>query len=101
MLERFNFLFPLWAVIFSVIAYYSPNIFIPLKPSIIYLLALVMLGMGMTLNPFDFIKLAHIKTVLFIGLLLQFTLMPLLAWLIGYSLSLSIPLLSGMVILGA
>ena len=101
MLNRFNVFFPLWAILFSAIAYYSPHLFTSLKPSVIYLLAIVMLGMGITLKPADFMQLSHVKKIILAGLTLQFTLMPLLAWLIGLSLNLSIPLLSGMVLVGA
>lgn len=101
MLERFNFLFPLWAVLLSIIAYLAPQIFISLKSSIIYLLAIVMLGMGMTLKPTDFSQLIHIKSIIGVGLILQYTIMPLIAWLLSKSFSLSIPLLTGMVLVGA
>ena len=100
MLHRFNYLFPLWAIVFSAVAYYSPHYFTPLQPIVIYLLAIVMLGMGISLKPADFFQLMYIKTILSIGLVLQFALMPLLAWLIGLSLNLSIPLLSGMILVG-
>lgn len=100
MLNRFNFFFPLWAILLSAIGYYSPHLFTSLKPSVIYLLAIVMLGMGITLKPADFMQLSHIKKIILAGLILQFTFMPLLAWLIGLFLNLSIPLLSGMVLVG-
>ena len=101
MLERFNFLFPFWAVLLSIIAYLAPQFFVSLKSSIIYLLAIVMLGMGMTLKPSDFSQLIHIKSIIVVGLILQYTIMPLIAWLISYSFSLSISLLTGMVLVGA
>ncbi len=101
MLERFNFLFPLWAVLLSIIAYLAPQIFISLKSSIIYLLAIVMLGMGITLKPADFSQLIYLKSIIVVGLILQYSIMPLVAWLISKSFSLSIPLLTGMVLVGA
>jgi len=101
MLHRFNFLFPIWAILFSAIAYYFPENFIPLKPSIIYLLAIIMLGMGITLNIKDFKILLSLKTPILVGLILQFTIMPLSAWLISLELELSLPLLSGMILVGA
>ncbi len=101
MLNRFNFLFPIWAILLSVVAYLNPEIFIPLKPSIIYLLAIVMFGMGITLKPKDFLQLAKLKTILLVGLALQFLIMPLAAWLISLGFSLTTPLLTGMVLVGA
>jgi len=100
MLHRFNFLFPIWAILLSVVAFYLPEYFIPLKPSIIYLLAIVMLGMGITLKLSDFKKLLSLKTLVLVGLILQFSIMPLSAWIIGLTLGLSLPLLAGMVLVG-
>lgn len=101
MLQRFNLFFPLWAILLSAIAYRYPENFISLKSSIIYLLALVMLGMGMTLQFDDFKKLLSLKALILLGLLLQFTIMPLTAWLISIALGLSMPLLTGMLLVGA
>ena len=100
MLHRFNALFPLWAILLSMIAYYLPEFFVPLKPSIIYLLAIVMLTMGITLQLNDFKKLLSLKALILIGLILQFTIMPLSAWLISISMGLSLPLLAGMILVG-
>ena len=101
MLHRFNFLFPIWAILFGIIAYYFPENFIPMKPMIIYLLAIIMLGMGVTLSINDFKILLSLKTLILVGLILQFSIMPLSAWLISIGLGLSLPLLTGMILVGA
>ena len=101
MLNRFNFLFPFWAVLLSVFAYFYPQLFTPFKSYIVYLLAIVMLGMGITLKPENFSQLIHLKSIICVGVILQFTVMPLVAWLLSLSLTLSIPLLAGMVLVGA
>lgn len=101
MLHRFNLLFPVWAILLSIIAYYLPEFFIPFKPSIIYLLAMVMLAMGITLKLSDFKKLLTLKALILLGLILQFTIMPLSAWLIGLAMGLSLPLLTGMILVGS
>ncbi len=100
MLRGFNALFPVWAILFSVIAYFFPEPFTALKPSIIYLLAVVMLGMGITLNFNDFKKLLSLRSLILVGLILQFTIMPLSAWMISLGLGLSLPLLTGMLLVG-
>ena len=41
-------LFPIWALLGSLLAWWLPGFFIPLKASIVPLLGLVMFGMGMT-----------------------------------------------------
>ncbi|MFK7815456.1 MAG: bile acid:sodium symporter family protein [Gammaproteobacteria bacterium] len=100
MLHGFNALFPIWAILFSSIAYFFPDQFIVLKPSIIYLLAFVMLSMGITLNINDFKKLLSLRSLIFVGLVLQFTIMPLSAWIISLGFGLSLPLLTGMLLVG-
>jgi len=101
MINRFNQLFPIWALALSCIAFYFPELFTSLKPSIIYLLALVMLGMGITLKLDDFKNLLSLKHLVLVGLILQFTIMPLSAWLISFTFGLSVPLLTGMILVGA
>lgn len=100
MLHRFNFLFPVWAILLSIFAYYQPEVFIPLKSSIVYLLAVVMFGMGVSLTLDDFKKLLTLKSLILLGIVLQFTIMPLSAWLISLALGLSVPLLTGMLLVG-
>ena len=100
MLHRFNFLFPVWAILLSIFAYYQPEVFIPLKSSIVYLLAVVMFGMGVSLTLDDFKKLLTLKSLILLGIVLQFTIMPLGAWLISLALGLSVPLLTGMLLVG-
>ncbi len=54
MLATLTRLFPLWAVLLSVAAYYSPTTFLGIGPWVAYLLMLIMFGMGVTLNINDF-----------------------------------------------
>ena len=49
-LKLITHLFPVWACLLSAIAFYFPAPFAALKPGIIPLLAVIMLGMGMTLT---------------------------------------------------
>ncbi|MEM7401140.1 MAG: bile acid:sodium symporter family protein [Pseudomonadota bacterium] len=93
-------MFPLWAILLSIIAYQQPEFFIPLKSSIIYLLAIVMLGMGISLTIDDFKNLFSLKLLILFGLVLQFTIMPFSAWMISMALGLSLPLLTGMLLVG-
>ncbi|MCR8921542.1 bile acid:sodium symporter family protein [Dasania sp. GY-MA-18] len=71
--------FPLWAPLAAVAGYLAPDSLTPLKVTIIPLLMLVMLCMGMTLRPADFIAIKRYRSALAAGLLLQFSVMPLLA----------------------
>ena len=94
-------LFPLWAILFSGVAYALPELFAPLKPSIIYLLGVVMFGMGMSLQPSDFSVVFKKPSIVVLGVLLQFGLMPLLAWGISEWMELSLMLTAGMILVGA
>ena len=68
--------------------------------AIIPLLGVIMFGMGLTLSPKDFkIVLSRPKDIL-IGCLAQFTIMPLLAWLLTLAFSLPKELALGVILVG-
>ena len=50
MLATLTRLFPLWALLLSVIAYYTPSTFTPVGPFVPSLLMLIMFGMGVHLK---------------------------------------------------
>ncbi len=101
MINRIMNLFPLWAVLFSILAYSIPDLFAGMKSAIIPLLTLIMFGMGMTLTFQNFIDVLKNPTVLIMGVVLQYLLMPLTAYVIGITLNLSNELIAGMVLVGA
>jgi len=94
-------LFPVWALLLSAIALWQPGLFLPMKPAIIPLLIIIMFGMGMTLTLQDFARVWQQPAVIGLGVLLQFLIMPLAAWLIAHGLQLDTALLIGMVLVGA
>jgi BASS family bile acid:Na+ symporter len=94
-------LFPLWAILFSAIAYVAPSIFTPLKPSLFFLLGLVMFGMGISLKASDFLATLKAPKTIALGLLLQFLCMPFFAWAISSWLQLPLMLMTGMILVGA
>jgi len=94
-------IFPLGAVLLSLVAFSIPELFIPLAPSIVLLLGLVMFGMGITLTAKDFLYVLKRPQIIFLGLFLQFMLMPLLAWLISLTLGLPLLLGAGLILVGA
>ncbi|RLE26129.1 MAG: bile acid:sodium symporter, partial [Actinobacteria bacterium] len=73
-------LFPLWALLGSLLAWMMPGGFAPLKPAIVPLLGLVMFGMGMTLTGRDFLNVLRRPFPVFLGVTMQFLLMPFAAW---------------------
>ncbi len=92
---------PLWAMLFSAVAWLSPQLFMNQKTAIVPLLALVMFGMGLTLTAQDFKRVSERPAIIAFGVLLQYGCMPLFAWLVALALQLDPLLLTGMVLVGA
>jgi len=92
--------FPLYALLISAFACICPQPLAALGDWIVPLLGIIMLGMGTTLSTADFLAAAkHPKAVL-TGMLLQFLLMPLLAWLTARLLHLPREQFIGVVMVG-
>lgn len=64
------------------------------------LLMLVMFGMGLTLNPTDFLMVLKRPKEILIGGIAQFTVMPILAFMLGKLFGLDTALLAGVVLVG-
>ena len=100
MIDKITKLFPLWAILFSVIAYYYDSFFAGFKSAIIPLLTVVMFGMGMTLTWNNFREVIESPAVIFLGFALQYLIMPVSAYLISLLLNLSPMLMAGVVLVG-
>ena len=94
-------LFPVWAVGLSIVAYLYPQIFAPARGAIVPLLGVVMFGMGLTLTPANFAEVLRRPAIVALGVVLQFGIMPLAAWLIGSAAGLAPELIAGLVLVGA
>ena len=80
----FTRLFPLWVSAAALIALVEPSVFTWFSgPWITYGLGGIMLGMGLTLSWNDFAMVAKTPSWVVLGMLLQFTVMPLLGWGLG------------------
>ena len=80
----FTRLFPLWVSTAALIALAEPSVFTWFSgPWITYGLGGIMLGMGLTLSWNDFALVAKTPSWVVLGMLLQFTVMPLLGWGLG------------------
>jgi BASS family bile acid:Na+ symporter len=101
MIHLLTRLFPLWAILLSVTAFFFPNLFAGLKQAIIPLLSVVMFCMGMTLKWSDFKETVKSPKIILIGVLLQYFVMPLSAFLISRSFGLSPEYVAGMVLVGS
>ena len=101
MLNKFTTTFPLWAILLSTLAYLKPEAFTHLKPAIIPLLVIIMFGMGMTLTLADFKRVLLKPQLIALGVLIQYLVMPLAAWLISLLFRLPTELMIGMVLVGS
>ena len=89
------------ALAFSGLALWQPELFVPTRPAIPWLLGLIMFGMGLTLRPVDFLGVLQRWRLVGLGLVTQYTVMPLLAFGLCYGLGLPAELIAGFVLLGA
>lgn len=101
MISRLISLFPLWAILCSLYAYFQPNSVVALKPAIVPLLALIMFCMGVTLRIDDFLRAFKRPKVIALTVCLQFFIMPLAAFVVSKALGFSVDLMVGMILVGA
>jgi len=94
-------LFPLWALLLSVAAFLQPALFVDLKSQIVPLLTIIMLAMGLTLSPADFKKVLKNTKAIGVGVLLQFMVMPIAAFIIALSFGFDTQLTVGMLLVGS
>lgn len=101
---KMNFIQKYFAIIVIagvILAISIPSIFIPLKPYITYLLAAIMLIIGLHLQAKDFVKVANLKGKLLVILVLKLTVTSIAAFIIGKFFGLDLTALIGLVIVGA
>ncbi|MGO3798564.1 MAG: bile acid:sodium symporter family protein [Vibrio casei] len=100
MIRTITNLFPIWAILFSGLAFIQPDIFVGLKASIVPLLTIIMLAMGLTLTPKDFSNIRKNIGAVTTGIVLQFSVMPLVALAIAMLLNFDADLTVGLVLVG-
>lgn len=92
--------FALWVLLAAALAMWVPQYFTWIAPWITTLLGIVMFGMGMTLKLDDFkLVLQHPKGVI-IGIISQFTIMPLLAFVLAKTFQLPPEIAVGVILVG-
>jgi bile acid:Na+ symporter, BASS family len=101
MLSRVTRLFPLWAVLISVAAYFSPASFTSIAPHVTLLLTILMFAMGVTLSFADFRRVFTRPAPVIAGIGLHYLVMPLAAWGIAKLLRMPPDLTAGMVLVGS
>ena len=93
--------FTLWIILFSLITYHKPEYFVGLKSLIIPTLGIVMFGMGMTLKVEDFKRVISRPRDIALGIGLQYTVMPIMGFLLAISLKLDPLIAAGIILLGS
>ncbi|MEY3773566.1 MAG: hypothetical protein RLZZ129_346 [Verrucomicrobiota bacterium] len=91
--------FPVWVLGGGVLALFQPAWFTWFSgPWIVWGLAVIMLGMGMTLTLDDFRRVLTMPKPVALGFVAQFSVMPLLGWGIGLMLGLDTPFAVGLIL---
>ena len=93
--------FAVLVILTAVVAYLLPSPFLGFGSYITILLGIVMFGMGLTLKAADFKMVITHPIPVIIGLIAQFTIMPLAAFGVAYLLQLPPALAAGLVLLGS
>ena len=92
--------FAIWALASAVLGFIFPEFFASLAFLIVPILGIIMFGMGMTLKTEDFLEIVKRPKPVIVGLLAQFTLMPLIAYLLTQIFSLDPLIAVGVILVG-
>lgn len=92
--------FSVWIILIAALAYIQPDWFKFLGPYISILLGIVMFGMGLTLTLKDFSEVVRQPWLVLLGLVCQFSLMPVLAYLLCIALNLPKEIAVGVILVG-
>ena len=100
-LALFNRLFVVWVILAGLAAFYFPGFFIPLKKYMELFFAITMFGVGMVLNPTDFVTIFKKFRFVLVGVLAQFSIMPISAFLISKVFAFSKDISLGLILAGS
>ncbi|WP_201527455.1 bile acid:sodium symporter family protein [Psychrobacter frigidicola] len=92
--------FAIWALLSAVLGFTFSEFFASLAFLIVPILGIIMFGMGMTLKTKDFLEIIKRPKPVLIGLLAQFTLMPLIAYLLTVVFQLDPLIAVGVILVG-
>jgi BASS family bile acid:Na+ symporter len=99
MLERLANAFPVWVLVACGLALVEPRLFTWFRgEAIVVGLAVIMLGMGITLSIDDFARVATRPATVAAGFLAQFVIMPTAGWLVATMLGLDTPFAVGLIL---
>ncbi len=92
--------FAIWALFSAILGFLLPQLFTSLAFLIVPILGIIMFGMGMTLKTSDFLEIVKRPKPVIIGLLAQFTIMPLIAYLLTIVFQLDPLIAVGVILVG-
>lgn len=98
--------FAAWVVAVVMIAIWFPNRFLQLGPikgvdTLTYLIQIAMFGMGATLTHTDFVRVLKMPKGIILGIVLQYSMMPLLGWSVAKVLRLPPEIAVGVILVGS
>ena len=97
--KRLTDAFPFWVLAGALSALIRPSLFTWFSGGMIPAgLGLIMLGMGLTLTPADFTPVLRTPGLVLLGVVLQFTVMPLLGWSLANGFHLPVPFAVGLML---
>jgi bile acid:Na+ symporter, BASS family len=92
--------FAIWVIVFAILAFFIPSGFTWIAPHIPLLLGIIMFGMGLTLSLQDFKAVFQSPKSVMIGVIAQYTIMPLLAFGLATVFQLSPEVAVGVILVG-
>lgn len=92
--------FALWVILFAVISFLLPGGFTWISPHVGILLGIIMFGMGLTLTPKDFKDVLKTPKSVFITVLAQYIIMPLIAFGLAVAFQLPPEIAVGVILVG-
>ena len=94
-------LFFIWAPCAAITGYIFDGAMTSLSSWVVPLLILVMLCMGLTLRISDFLNILQYKKAVLVGIILQFTVMPITALILSHAFNLNQDITVGLVLVGS
>lgn len=92
--------FAIWALLSAVLGFIFPEFFASFAKYIVPILGIIMFGMGTTLRTEDFVEIIKRPKLVLVGLLAQFTLMPLIAYVLTVVFKLDPMIAVGVILVG-
>ena len=92
--------FAIWALLSAMLGFIFPEFFASFAKFIVPILGIIMFGMGTTLRTEDFAEIIRRPKVVLVGLLAQFTLMPLIAYTLTLMFKLDPMIAVGVILVG-